>query len=152
MDEDSACFFGRPKQVLDAPHSMMNKFLGPSDANFGLVSTEIKKMLEEAKRIAVSQREGNHWSSLPSSSSECWGKAYLWIASHLHNEHFMVSRRPNPLFTGREEELRKLEQALCPSLSTTAHTAVPKIYVIYGMGGAGKSEVALRFAHDNRLE
>lgn len=130
----------------------MNKFLGPSDANFGLVSTEIKKMVEEAKRIAVSQREGNHWSSLPNSSSECWGKAYLWIASHLHNEHFMVSRRPNSLFTGRKEELRKLKQALCSSMSTTAQTAVPKIYVIYGMGGAGKSEVATRFAHDNRLE
>lgn len=64
----------------------------------------------------------------------------------------MVFRRPNPLFTGREEELGKLEQALCSSYSTTAQTAVPKIYVIYGMGGAGKSEVAVTFAHNHRLE
>ena len=64
----------------------------------------------------------------------------------------MISRRPNPLFTGREEELGKLKQALCSSFSNTAFTAVPKIYVIHGMGGAGKSEVALKFAHDNRPE
>ena len=50
--------------MLDAPHSMMNKFSGPSDANFGLVSATIKNMVEEAKRITVSQREGIYWSSL----------------------------------------------------------------------------------------
>ena len=62
----------------------------------------------------------------------------------------MVSRRPNPLFTGREDELKKLESSLCPALSTIGHTAVPKIYVINGMGGAGKSEIAVKFAHENR--
>lgn len=50
--------------MLDASHSLMNKFPGPSDANFGLVSAAIKKMVEEAKRITVSQREGIYRSSL----------------------------------------------------------------------------------------
>ena len=134
--------------MLDAPHSMMNKFSGPNDANFGLVGNAIRKMVEEANRIAVSQREGIFWSSL----AECSSTTYVYTAFNLHNEHFMIFRRPNPLFTGREEELGKLKQALSPSLSTTAHTAVPKVYVIYGMGGAGKSEVALRYAHENRPE
>ena len=58
MEEDSACLFGRPKQILDAPHSMMNKFFGPSDANFLLVGNTIKFMVDEAKIIADSQREG----------------------------------------------------------------------------------------------
>lgn len=48
--------------MLDAPHSKMNKFIGPSDTNFGLVSNAIKKMVEQAKSIALSQREGNDWS------------------------------------------------------------------------------------------
>ena len=43
---------------LDASHSMMNKFHGPSDANFGLVSSAIKEMVETALKIALSQREG----------------------------------------------------------------------------------------------
>lgn len=80
------------------------------------------------------------------------GSANVRLAFHLHNETFIVSRRPNPFFTGREEELGNLKRALCPSHWTAAHTAVPKVYVIYGMGGAGKSEVALKFAHDHRPE
>ena len=44
--------------MLDAPHSMLNKFRGPGDVNFGLVSSVIKNMAEKAKRIAASQREG----------------------------------------------------------------------------------------------
>lgn len=50
--------------MLNAPHSMMNKFLGPSDANFVLVSSAIEKMVKEGKRIAVSQGEGIYRSSL----------------------------------------------------------------------------------------
>ena len=58
VEEDSACFLGRPKQQLDAPHGMMNKFQGPKDENFKLVSGSIKDMVLEAKRITVAQREG----------------------------------------------------------------------------------------------
>ena len=61
MEEDSACLFGRPKQLLDAPHSIMNKFFGPNDANFGLVGTAIRKMVEKAHEIALNQREGTSW-------------------------------------------------------------------------------------------
>lgn len=44
--------------MLDAPHIMMNKFRGPNDANFGLVSNTIKEMAGKAKEIADIQREG----------------------------------------------------------------------------------------------
>ena len=44
----------------------------------------------------------------------------------------------------------KLKEALSPSFSTSDHATVPKIYVIHGMGGAGKSEIAVKFAHENR--
>ncbi len=37
---------------------MMNKFRGPTDANFELVSSTIKEMVVEAKRITLAQREG----------------------------------------------------------------------------------------------
>ena len=151
VEEDSACFFGRPKLILDASHSMMNKFSGPDDANFGLVGNAIKRMVEEADGIAVDQREGMHQLCLAICSSICRIITHALLAHQLHNKHFMVYRRPNPLFTGREEELGKLDEALCPSRSTRGHTAIPKTYVLYGMGGAGKSEVAVRFAHDSRL-
>lgn len=37
---------------------MMNKFQGPNDENFKLVSGSIKAMVQEAKRITLAQREG----------------------------------------------------------------------------------------------
>ena len=151
MEEESACLFGHPKQMLDAPHVMMNKFFGPSDANFGLVSNAIKTMVEQAKTIAFSQQQGT-FCFLSNGFGMRRVMTHLFAECHLHNEHFMVSRRPNPLFTGREDKLKKLKQALCPALSTINHTAVPKIYVINGMGGAGKSEIAIKFAHENRSE
>ena len=49
----------RPSQHLDARHVMMNKFQGPEDENFKLVSGSIKRMVGEAKRITIAQREGN---------------------------------------------------------------------------------------------
>ena len=58
MEEESACLFGHENQMLDAPHAMMNKFFGPDDANFGLVSNTIKTMVKQAKNIALSQQEG----------------------------------------------------------------------------------------------
>ena len=147
VEEDSATITGYEKCPLDAPHSMMNKFHGPSDANFGLVSSSIKKMVEAAFEIALSQQEGTYSSSIALTSQRA---THVSLAHRLHNKQFMVSRRPNPLFTGREGELKKLKQALCPSPLTSGHATSPKIYVIHGMGGAGKSEVAVKFAHENR--
>ena len=58
VEEDSATLLGRDNKPLDAPHSKMNRFYGPGDANFGLVSVDIRKMVNEAKRISINQREG----------------------------------------------------------------------------------------------
>ena len=62
----------------------------------------------------------------------------------------MVSRLVNSVFTGREKEIKNLHQSLSPSRSTDSQARKPKTYVIEGLGGAGKSEVALKFAYDNR--
>lgn len=74
------------------------------------------------------------------------------LAINIHNEHFMVSRRVNTVFTGREKEIKNIQQSLSTSHSTNSQATGSKIYVIYGLGGAGKSEVALKFAYDNRTE
>lgn len=63
VEEDSATITGHDNLPLDTPHSMMNKFSGPDDANFGLVSHAIKNMVNKAKSIVISQHEGTHWPS-----------------------------------------------------------------------------------------
>ena len=72
------------------------------------------------------------------------------LAVNIHNEHFMVSRRVNSVFTGRKEEMEDLRESLYPSCTKNSNAIESKIYVIYGLGGAGKSEVALKFAYENR--
>ena len=64
----------------------------------------------------------------------------------------MVSRRVNPVFTGREKEIKDLQQSLTPSHATDLQAIGSKVYVIHGLGGSGKSEVALKFAYENRAK
>ena len=134
---------------------MMNKFLGPNDANFELVSSTIKEMVGEAKRITLVQREGkiSSWAVKEPTSFRSFSLTDTFnLAVNIHNEHFMISRRVNTVFTGREKEIKNLQQSLSLSHSTNSQVTGSKIYVIYGLGGAGKSEVALKFAYDNRTE
>ncbi|KAG5720181.1 Nephrocystin-3 [Termitomyces sp. T112] len=54
---------------------------------------------------------------------------------------------PSPLFTGREDILAKLEDYFCndePSLKTRAQ----KCFVLYGLGGTGKTQIVLKFVHE----
>ena len=78
--------------------------------------------------------------------------AYAMLVPHHHNPHFMVSRQQNPLFTGRQDDLEKIQKALCPLDPKDKQNTKANVFVLYGMGGAGKSEVALKFAYDHRPE
>lgn len=49
-------------------------------------------------------------------------------------------RRPNPRFAGRKAELQKLHEALMTG-------AVSEVVVLQGMGGQGKTELAVAYAH-----
>lgn len=62
----------------------------------------------------------------------------------------MMPRAASHLFTGHE----KLRERLAQSFSFDSSTASirQRIFVIFGMGGIGKSEVCLKFAEDHRNE
>ena len=57
---------------------MMNKFHGPGDANFGLVSSTIKRMVEVALEITLTQREGSCSSFIELTSIICQTVAYIY--------------------------------------------------------------------------
>ena len=58
----------------------------------------------------------------------------------------MVSRPTNPLFTGREEILEELDQAIGVNVNNVKNQRHCRI-VISGMGGQGKSEICLQLVH-----
>jgi hypothetical protein len=56
---------------------------------------------------------------------------------------WMVPRRRDPHFVGREDELRALEEAL----ASTGASALTQPASIHGLGGVGKTLLAVEFAH-----
>ncbi|TIA15952.1 purine and uridine phosphorylase [Aureobasidium pullulans] len=57
------------------------------------------------------------------------------------NTHWNVPRTPSPLFAGRESLLRSMKKHLIVKPGTNC-----PVFVLEGIGGAGKSEAAIKFA------
>ncbi|OQV11207.1 hypothetical protein CLAIMM_15076 [Cladophialophora immunda] len=66
-------------------------------------------------------------------------------SSERENGHWAVTRSPNPLFTGREDILGRLEATIRASVRVSPPTTQCRI-VISGIGGQGKSEICLQLA------
>ncbi|KAH0168977.1 purine and uridine phosphorylase, partial [Aureobasidium melanogenum] len=65
------------------------------------------------------------------------------------NQYWIIPRRSSSLFTGRVAVLSKLNKQLLPDPNVKIQPS-RQISVLQGMGGSGKSEVAIRFAEANR--
>jgi hypothetical protein len=64
----------------------------------------------------------------------------------LGNTHWNVPRAPNPLFTGRQDLLDSMKDHLI----TAPKKKDRPVFVLQGIGGAGKSEAAIKFATENQ--
>jgi hypothetical protein len=64
---------------------------------------------------------------------------------------FIHPPSPSPIFTGREEILLKMEEHLV-IVTGAAHPSKQKIFVLVGLGGSGKTQIALKFieVHNNQ--
>ena len=67
----------------------------------------------------------------------------------MRNEFYRVPRSVNSQFTGREELCRQLQVTCLPPPVSQAQK-VQKVFVLHGLGGAGKTQIALKFAQDHR--
>jgi Holliday junction resolvasome RuvABC ATP-dependent DNA helicase subunit len=52
---------------------------------------------------------------------------------------------PSPIFTGRETILHRLDVFFA---ARPSHSSPRREYLLYGLGGAGKSQIALKFAQE----
>jgi tetratricopeptide (TPR) repeat protein len=61
------------------------------------------------------------------------------------NQHFVIPRQVRTYYTGRESQLAKVEAAFRdPTLP------IQQVFVIYGLSGSGKTELAFRFSEEHR--
>jgi hypothetical protein len=58
VDKGSACIDGHEMLSLDAPHTMMNKFKGPGDPGFELVSGIVRRMVNKSEELLKMRGNG----------------------------------------------------------------------------------------------
>lgn len=62
--------------------------------------------------------------------------------------YYLVSRERVKDFVGREEQLRQILAYF--SVSQAARDGEPRVLVLHALGGQGKSQIALEYAHRSR--
>jgi Cdc6-like AAA superfamily ATPase len=62
------------------------------------------------------------------------------------SEFYVVPHSTSTHFTGRNEVRNKLSDSLLSYQTSKAQ----QIFVLYGLGGSGKTQISLKFAEDNR--
>ncbi|KAK6859032.1 hypothetical protein PG995_004885 [Apiospora arundinis] len=120
--KSSACIQGHYRQCLQRKHLMMNKFEGPDDSQFKLVRHQIQELVSGAKEALRRRRNESVLS------------------------HFLVRFSRNEDFVGRETVLEQLLNRIPPSADPNACQRT----VIEGLGGIGKTQVAIEAAYRAR--
>jgi nucleoside phosphorylase len=85
-----------------------------------------------------------------SPTSECILVTLRWILGY-RNEHYLVPHNVSSMFTGRDDICQLLRER-CLRSEKHGGMEVLKVFVLYGLGGSGKTQVCLKFAHDHREE
>lgn len=65
------------------------------------------------------------------------------------NKHFHIPQVVSSIFTGREDVVQALEEALWAPESHES-TGQQRRYIVYGIGGSGKTQFCSKFAQDHR--
>ena len=132
--EDYSSKLDYPLEVvesLDANHMQMARFHGPTDPNYQKVSRTLVNYVARTQ-APISSPDGGLAGLIVESNDFRLEKSTKYI--------FDVPFSRNVDFTGREDVVAKAESALAPGPS---HLRV----ALVGLGGVGKTQIALEYAH-----
>ena len=159
VDEESAA---PPWHQVDrcgirGTHSTMVKFTSQDSPGYNIVyealvryirsaSASIRSRWENDQKLLAEERQNEANALLqthPSYSSADWG-----ISSDI-NKHYIVPRCSSNYFTGRQvySDMLKDKYTSGRRLSQKREN---KVFVVYGLGGSGKTQFCLRYAEDHR--
>ncbi|RDL41952.1 Uncharacterized protein BP5553_01931 [Venustampulla echinocandica] len=106
---------------VDANHRDMCKFSGRDDGDY-------EKLFKRIRRIL--RAKGDVKQSI---SDPC-------------NKHYLIPHNVSAVFTGRYDVCKMLQE----SCLSSGPFKMKRVFVLYGLGGSGKTQVSLKFAQDNR--
>ena len=160
VDRDSAVpmWLSIEQMGLHADHSHLCKFSSNKDSGFRIVVVALKRYTEHAAKV-IPERWSEDLTLLRSETeaeiTEIRRDALAFETRRrvgrptVVNEHFLTPRRANMKFTGRADSTRMVERKF---FSSTWQSDIDqhKIFVLFGLGGSGKTEFCLKFAQDHK--
>ena len=66
-----------------------------------------------------------------------------------NNKHYCVPQNLSAIFTGRDDIIQKIYNGFLSSDSEEKNLE-QKRFVLYGLGGSGKTQACIKFAQDHR--
>jgi len=123
VDERSATIDGYESNSLAGNHSEMNKYGSTNDCGFGLISSKLLDLVQWSKEHGVPMMS----------------RKKLQLSYDIPFSPF--EGRQNANFVGREYLLEQLQETINSGLGGATAIEV----VLYGMGGMGKTQVALQY-------
>ena len=118
---------------LNSDHSGLNKFDGHTDANFQLV----------LKGLQAIKAHDKHTTELVSHGAQKDQMSTI-------NKYYDVPRSVSTMFTGRHDIYERMRVACCLTNSQAQLPKTQRRYVLYGIGGSGKSQLAIKFAESHQ--
>lgn len=112
-----------------------------SDRSFTQISADIAE-LRASLKVQISSLQAS--TDLNHSKTLTLATTVLPAASA--NEHF-YAQTVSSIFTGRKTELEKLKRDL---LAPSDENGVQRRFVVFGLGGSGKTQFCSKFAQENR--
>lgn len=148
---------------IDATHSRMVKFSKQNSSSYRTIIAALSRYCNEAPKV-ISRRWEVALEMLARARSneafELAGSAFDIRDNHIFshkkdplekpcNKHFYPRQEMTTDFVGREDISEILEKSLL-SPEANASTRRQKRFVVYGMGGSGKTQICSKFARDNQ--
>ena len=168
--EDSAApiWDNTERSALHVTHSQMCKFANRNSTDFQTVLAALLRYARDApgtigprwtsaRRFLATQRSMEaaeligfdaHNNNIPyicQSPTANEGDGYRKVK----NKYFHVPHNVSSIFTGRDVVTRMLRNKILES-SETSSPHQQKRFVLYGLGGSGKTQFCLKFVQDNR--
>ncbi|CZR56280.1 uncharacterized protein PAC_06168 [Phialocephala subalpina] len=148
---------------IDATHSRMVKFSKTNSSSYRTIIAALTRYCREAPRVIARRWEVALAALARARSNEAFELAGL--AFDIHNDglfpcensasrrsrskHFFPPQETAADFIGREDISHILHNALFPPENTSSISRQRK-FVVYGMGGSGKTQFCSKFAKDNQ--
>jgi len=142
---------------ITATHSGMVKFRRPEDPGYRVVLEALMRYIKDAPSLIRSR-----WEHDLKALAEERQREMVTILQHqpLHilpdsrtlidmNEWYIVPRCSSNYFTGRKMHAEVLRNKFGPIHRQPARQDY-KVFVIYGLGGSGKTQFCLKYVEDNR--